>query len=89
MNLYYCSICNYDAPNLNHLRIHMRIHPGEKQFSCRFCPYRTSKLPCIKRHLKNHDGSVGKYKCPHCCFTVNNNGYFNMHIKLHDDVYQK
>ena len=85
-NLYLCPYCDHNAPSRSHLNIHMRRHTGEKPYSCRYCPYRSSKLCNIKRHLSHHDNTWGKFKCPYCSYSLNNGSGFSLHLKLHANL---
>ncbi len=48
--LYQCEICQHRITRKDNLKIHMRIHSGEKPYQCFIC----HKSFTYKRVLKNH-----------------------------------
>ncbi|KAG7162868.1 Zinc finger and BTB domain-containing protein 49-like 3 [Homarus americanus] len=47
---YNCVVCGKNFRQLEDLRRHIRVHTGEKPFSCPYCPHRCTR----KGHLKDH-----------------------------------
>ncbi|XP_049792369.1 zinc finger protein 91-like isoform X1 [Schistocerca nitens] len=58
-----CQICQRQFKKEKYLIQHVRIHTGEKPFSCSECGRCFSRQSVLWKHKKSHKGS---YKCPSC-----------------------
>ena len=50
-----CKVCDKIFTNFNHLKVHNRIHSGEKPFVCNQCDKAFSYLPTFKNHRLLHN----------------------------------
>jgi uncharacterized Zn-finger protein len=62
------------------LKIHRRIHAGEKPFKCHFCPYACSASGTLKIHLRVLTGEK-PFKCYFCSYACTQKGSLKKHLE--------
>ena len=78
-----CGRCAFTTNKYASFRAHMFTH--KKEFSCRYCSYRTTNSVLFERHKDVH-ADLKKLNCPHCRFTTTNQRYFKVHRAAHRSV---
>ncbi|KAI9193131.1 uncharacterized protein BJ171DRAFT_303409 [Polychytrium aggregatum] len=63
------------------LKSHMKIHSGEKQFQCTFCPSKFTRGHDLKRHIRLHTNER-PFACPHCDERFSRSDAVRRHIQI-------
>lgn len=80
---YGCKTCSKVFYTPSHLKIHMRIHSGERPYTCSDCSKTFNNNGALTKHKRIHSGEK-PFKCPECpdrSFALK--GTLNRHMKIH------
>ncbi|KAM3185191.1 hypothetical protein ACTXT7_006854 [Hymenolepis weldensis] len=66
---FYCTYCKKSFNLLNILKVHVRIHTGEKPYVCTICQKRFNQSGSLNRHIQTHSrraNANSNYPCRYC-----------------------
>ncbi|VEN59816.1 unnamed protein product [Callosobruchus maculatus] len=77
-----CDMCGKGFGTSDKLKIHYRIHTGDKPFMCRYCEKRFSKKDYLVMHERVHTGEK-PYPCEYCGKCFNQAASLRIHTRGH------
>ena len=78
-----CGVCFKVLSSRGALRIHYRVHTGERPFACPECSMAFAKNGDLTRHMRSHTDER-PFQCPTCGKHFRQTSHLKEHAKRHE-----
>lgn len=79
-----CDVCSKTFSEKGYMKLHMRIHTGERSYSCSYCEAAFTQPGTRNRHERiQHLKTSDEFKCDICTTTFSLKGNLKKHMVIH------
>ncbi|XP_053622793.1 zinc finger protein 58-like [Plodia interpunctella] len=80
-----CEVCGKAFANVSLLKLHQRLHTGEKLFTCTYCNKKFNVSTLLRNHMRVHTGER-PYACAECPKAFKEWAGYKRHLLSHSGV---
>lgn len=78
-----CNVCNKKLRSKYHLKLHMTVHTGEKNYICGVCGNGYQQKWNLITHVARVHTKEKPFKCNECGKAFGYSSHFKRHVKIH------
>ncbi|XP_010138597.1 PREDICTED: zinc finger protein 468-like, partial [Buceros rhinoceros silvestris] len=80
--------CEYATRMLSNLGVHVKIHTGDKPYSCSVCQKKFHRKGNLKLHWRIHTGEK-PFQCSQCGIAFRMSSHLKRHLVIHSKLHRR